>query len=86
MWWPTRQEDEAGGGGDRVQVRTDAAGATHAFAAAVRERGCSFSVGFTIDQAVQEAVLAVPAQGWTPAYKSTADPATAPGPPRSPAA
>jgi len=58
----------------RVLVRTDAAGATHAFAAALRERGCSFSVGFTIDQAVQEAVLAVPAQGWTPACDIDGEP------------
>jgi len=32
-----------------VLIRTDAAGATHAFAAAVRERGCAFSLGFGLD-------------------------------------
>ena len=52
----------------KVLVRTDAAGATHGFAKALRERGCSFSLGFAIDQTVQEAVLAVPEAGWTPAY------------------
>ena len=52
----------------KVLVRTDAAGATHDFAAALRQRGCVFSLGFGIDQAVQEAVLAVPEPGWTPAY------------------
>jgi hypothetical protein len=52
----------------KVLVRTDAAGATHAFAAVVRERGCAFSLGFAIDDAVQEAILRVPARAWTPAY------------------
>ena len=52
----------------RLLVRTDAAGATHDFAAALRERGCEFSVGFSIDAAVQTAVLSVPEAGWTPAY------------------
>jgi len=51
-----------------VLVRTDAAGATHAFAAAIRQRGCGFSLGFGIDETVQQAVLNVPEDGWTPAY------------------
>ena len=51
-----------------VLIRTDAAGATHLFAAAVRERGCSFSLGFAIDEQVQDAVLRVPARARTPAY------------------
>jgi hypothetical protein len=55
-------------GSPAVLIRTDAAGATHVFAAAVRERGCSFSLGFGIDERVQEAVLRVPARAWTPAY------------------
>jgi len=48
--------------------RPELAGATYVFAAALRERGCGFSLGFGIDQAVQNAVLAVPEAGWTPAY------------------
>jgi Transposase DDE domain group 1 len=52
----------------QLLVRTDAAGATHDFAAALLERGCEFSVGFTIDAAVQTAVLSVPEAGWTAAY------------------
>jgi hypothetical protein len=40
-----------------VLVRTDAAGATHKFAAALRERGCQFSLGFAIGPDVQDAVL-----------------------------
>jgi hypothetical protein len=52
----------------RVLIRTDAAGATHGFAAAVRAAGCGFSLGFGIDTDTQTAVLAVPAEAWTPAY------------------
>ena len=51
-----------------VLISADAAGATHLFAAAVRERRCSFSLGFAIDEQVQDAVLRVPARAWTPAY------------------
>lgn len=39
-------------------------GATHTFANAPCERGCLFSLWFGIDQAVQEAVLAVPEPDW----------------------
>ncbi|WP_329062208.1 IS1380 family transposase [Amycolatopsis sp. NBC_01480] len=52
----------------RVVVRTDAAGATHAFAAAVRAAGCGFSLGFSIAAEVQAAVLVIPADAWVPAY------------------
>jgi len=52
----------------QVLIRTDAAGATHGFAAAVRAAGCGFSLGFSIDTDTQTAVLAVPPQAWTPAY------------------
>jgi hypothetical protein len=57
-----------------VLVRTDAAGATHVFAAALAERGCGFSLGFGIEENVQQAILAVPAGGWTPAYDIDGDP------------
>jgi hypothetical protein len=52
----------------QVMVRTDAAGATHAFAAAVRAAECGFSLGFSITAEVQAAVLAIPAGAWAPAY------------------
>lgn len=55
-------------GTPQVMVRTDAAGATHAFARAVREEGCGFSLGFSITTDVQAAVLAIPADAWVPAY------------------
>ena len=54
--------------GPQVLIRTDAAGATHGFAAATREAGCGFSLGFSITDDVQAAVLSVPEQAWTPAY------------------
>ena len=52
----------------QVMVRTDAAGATHAFARAVRDAGCGFSLGFSITTEVQMAVLAIPEDAWVPAY------------------
>jgi hypothetical protein len=52
----------------RVLIRTDAAGATYGFAAAVRAAGCGFSLGFGLDTDTQAAVLAVPSPGWTAAY------------------
>ncbi|WP_329056226.1 IS1380 family transposase [Amycolatopsis sp. NBC_01488] len=55
-------------GAPQVMIRTDDAGATHAFAAAVRAAGCGFSMGFPISTEVQTAVLAVPADAWVPAY------------------
>jgi hypothetical protein len=58
----------------QVMIRTDAAGATHAFAAAVREAGCGFSMGFPINAEVQAAVLAVPDDVWVPAYDIDGEP------------
>ena len=69
----------AAGAGPVVLVRTDAAGATHVFAAALRERGCVFSLGFAIDETVQAAVLAVPETEWTPARNIDGEPRGAGG-------
>ncbi|MGH2668642.1 MAG: IS1380 family transposase, partial [bacterium] len=52
----------------RVTVRTDAAGATHAFARAIRTAGCGFSLGFPVTADVQTAVLAVAEHAWDQAY------------------
>src|SRR6266702_1295901 len=52
----------------RVLIRTDAAGATHGFAAACRDTGCGYSLGFSIDQQVQDAILALEQAAWCPAY------------------
>ena len=45
-------------------VRTDSAGASHGFVAALRDEGIMFSVGFPIDVGVREAVEALPATAW----------------------
>jgi hypothetical protein len=52
----------------RVLIRTDAAGATYGFAAACRQTGCGYSLGFAVDADVQTAILAVPEPARTPAY------------------
>ena len=51
-----------------VLVRTDSAGATYGFAAACRQAGCGFSLGFAVDEPVRDAILALPKRAWTPAY------------------
>jgi hypothetical protein len=50
-----------------VLVRTDSAGATYGFAAACRQTGCGFSLGFGIDDPVREAILKLSENAWTPA-------------------
>ena len=55
-------------GGPAVVVRADAAGATHKFATACRDRGVGFSFGFPVDARVWDAVDTLNlAQGWYPA-------------------
>jgi hypothetical protein len=57
-------------GGPRLLARADAAGATHGFAAACRERGVGFSVGFAITESVRAAVKVIPEAGWSPAVET----------------
>lgn len=45
-------------------ARSDSAGATHTFAAALRARGVGFSLGFAVDHRVQAAVLTLPPTAW----------------------
>lgn len=52
----------------QVLIRTDSAGSTHAFAKSIREAGCGFSLGFSVDAPVQTAVLALPEQAWEAAH------------------
>src|SRR5512135_3479387 len=52
----------------RVLVRTDAAGGTHAFLAAVTELGLEYSIGFAITAPIAAAVRDLPERAWTPAY------------------
>jgi len=51
-------------------VRTDSAGATHAFTDAVCAEKLSFSVGFDLTEPVREAVLSVPESAWVTALDS----------------
>src|SRR5512142_1122074 len=51
-----------------VLVRTDAAGGTHAFLAAVTQLGLEYSVGFAVTAPVAAAVRSLPERAWTPAY------------------
>jgi hypothetical protein len=53
----------------RLLARSDSAGATHAFAAACRDRGVGFSFGFPVDARVQRAVDLVPDHCWAPAIE-----------------
>jgi Transposase DDE domain group 1 len=54
----------------RVLIRTDSGGGTHEFLNWLTKPGrrLAYSVGFTITEDVQEAILKIPARAWTPAY------------------
>jgi hypothetical protein len=54
----------------RVLIRTDSAGGTHGFLEwlTARSRRLHYSVGMTITEDMQAAILKVPAASWTPAY------------------
>ena len=64
--WSARDEH----GRRPVLVRTDGAGATHRFAQHLHEAGVEYSLGFTLGVEYHDALLAVPAEGWTPAYNA----------------
>jgi hypothetical protein len=54
-----------------VLVRTDAAGATHEFAAHLHQQGVQFSVGASFAHLdVHSALAQLPAAAWTPAYQA----------------
>jgi hypothetical protein len=55
-------------------ARSDSAGATHDFAAALRETGVRFSLGYGLTEATREAILAVPEPAWTPAIDQGGEP------------
>ena len=56
----------------RVLIRADSGGGTHQFLAWLTQPGrrLHYSVGFTMTDDVQAAILAVPKSAWTPAYDS----------------
>ncbi len=60
--------------GPKVMASADSAGATHVFAAALRARGIGFSLGFSVDENLQQAILATPKHAWQPAYNADGQP------------
>lgn len=56
--------------GPSVLARSDSAGATHAFAAACRERGVGFSFGFPVAFRTKDIVDVIPAECWHPAIET----------------
>jgi len=50
-----------------ILVRADSAGAAHAFVDELVDRNLQFSIGFDCDQRVQQAILGLPEQAFTPA-------------------
>ncbi|WP_460715587.1 transposase, partial [Microbispora hainanensis] len=51
-------------------IRTDSGGGTHEFLSWLTRPGLrlSYSIGFTLTEEAQAAILALPQQAWTPAY------------------
>jgi hypothetical protein len=54
----------------QVLIRADSGGGTHDFLKWLARPGrrLPYSVGFTITEDIQDAILAIPARAWTPAY------------------
>jgi hypothetical protein len=71
---PPHARPRPGDDGPRWLASADSAGATHLFAAALRDRGIGFSLGFSVDENVQQAILAIPEAAWTPAYNADGEP------------
>ena len=65
-----RERDEPA----EILARSDSAGASHAFAAALRERKLRFSLGFYVTEAVGQAALALDDEAWRPALNADGDP------------
>jgi hypothetical protein len=57
-----------------VMASADSAGATHVFAAALRAAGIGFSLGFAVDENLQQAILATPKHAWQQAYNADGQP------------
>jgi hypothetical protein len=58
--------------GTQILVRTDSAGATHAFLEAVTQMECAFSTSMQIDERARQAILALAESAWTPAIRQDA--------------
>jgi Transposase DDE domain group 1 len=59
---------------ETILVRADAAGATHALIDHCRRRRLRYSVGYVLTEPVQAAILALPADAWTPAITQDGEP------------
>ena len=57
----------------RILVRADSSGATHAFIARLRELEVEFSVGMDLYDSVKEAILNTPETAWLPAITQEGD-------------
>ena len=57
-----------------ILARADAAGATHAFAAALRQRRIRFSLGYYVTETVGQAALALGQDAWQPALDADGRP------------
>lgn len=57
-----------------ILARSDSAGATHAFAAALRERKIRFSLGYYVDERVGQATLSLPKRRWRRALDADGSP------------
>jgi hypothetical protein len=60
--------------GPKVMASADSAGATHDFAAALRAAGIGYSLGFAVDENLQQAILATPKHAWQQAYNADGQP------------
>lgn len=54
--------------GRKILIRTDGAGATHAFVAWCHGQRLSYSIGFGLPDNTPQLLKQVPAEAWTPAY------------------
>jgi Transposase DDE domain group 1 len=71
---PAYRLDPDDPGAQQILVRSDSAGATHAFADACRDAGVGFSFGYGVDTRVQDAVEILNATcGWYPAIDAGGD-------------
>ena len=59
-----------------ILARADSAGATHAFAAALRQQQIRFSLGYYVDERVGEAAVALPKRRWRRALDADGRPRT----------
>lgn len=58
--------------GRKILVRADAGGGTHNFLEYLTKRRLGYSIGFGLTETISEAIDAIPAPAWTPAYDTAA--------------